>query len=435
MKHKLGLLACTFIIAGNMMGSGISLLPAQLATLGSITVWAWVITAVGALCLALVFCKLAQKDPESGGPVAYSGQIAPVLGYQASVLYYHANWIGNCATAITGISYLSFLFPSLQHPYLKLPFVLAIIWLFTWINIAGVKWISRFVMVGISLLLIPIIITATWGWTFFDTQLFFNNWNVTMPKQSNAYTLLSAVTLCLWSFIGLESVTVNARLVKNPKRIIPLATLMGTLLVALIYISSTMVLNGIFPASTLVNTPAPFALSMDKLLGHWASPLVSIITALACFVSMGSWMLLTTEVGKRASDEGFFPKMYGLLNGNEVPVRGFLLQATQMSLLLLIITLFHGTNIPTHQLFTYLIQIAVLLMILPYYYSCILLIAQCDLKSHHLITLGIAVGGTAFCFLAFLTTKGFFLADAFILALLVLLFYARSIHQRKNNTT
>lgn len=430
MKNKLGLLTCTFIIAGNMMGSGIALLPAQLATLGSITLWAWVITAFGALCLALVFAKLARNDPEAGGPVAYAGQISPVLGYQASFLYYHASWIGTCATVITGVSYLSFLFPGLTQVHYKIPLVILIIWIFTWINIAGIKWIGRLVVIGVSLLLIPVIITATWGWTFFDSHLFLKNWNVTTPHQSGLSTLLSAITLCLWSFIGLESISVNARLVKNPNKIIPIATILGTSFVALIYISSTMVLNGVFPAQILAQSGAPFALSMKTLVGNWMAPFVSLFTALACFVSMGSWMLLTTEVGVRAAQEGFFPKVYGTLNSQGVPIRGFLLQALQMSLLLLILTLIYGPSLSTNLLFHYLIEISVLLLIVPYYYSCILLMAKCQLKPHDITNLLITLGGTAFCFLAFLTTKGPFLADAFVAAMLVLLFYTRAIHKK-----
>ena len=53
---KIGLFACTGVVAGNMMGSGIALLPANLASIGGIAIWGWVIFAlvflvVGALHL------------------------------------------------------------------------------------------------------------------------------------------------------------------------------------------------------------------------------------------------------------------------------------------------------------------------------------------------------------------------------------------------
>ncbi|MEG2830113.1 MAG: amino acid permease, partial [Edwardsiella sp. (in: enterobacteria)] len=69
---KIGLIACTGVVAGNMMGSGIALLPANLASLGSIAVWGWLIALVGAVSLAYVYARLATKNPQEGGPVAYA---------------------------------------------------------------------------------------------------------------------------------------------------------------------------------------------------------------------------------------------------------------------------------------------------------------------------------------------------------------------------
>lgn len=110
-SKKIGLVACTGVVAGNMMGSGIALLPSALATIGSISVFSWAICLVGAMGLAFVFARLATKNPQEGGPIAYAGEISPVFGFQTGVLYYHANWIGNLAIAITGVSYLSVFFP------------------------------------------------------------------------------------------------------------------------------------------------------------------------------------------------------------------------------------------------------------------------------------------------------------------------------------
>ena len=113
---KIGLFACTGVVAGNMMGSGIALLPANLASIGGIAIWGWVISIIGAMSLAYVYARLATKNPQQGGPIAYAGEISPVFGFQTGVLYYHANWIGNLAIAITGVSYLSVFFPILNSP-------------------------------------------------------------------------------------------------------------------------------------------------------------------------------------------------------------------------------------------------------------------------------------------------------------------------------
>lgn len=71
---KIGLFACTGVVAGNMMGSGIALLPANLASIGGIAIWGWVISIIGAMSLAYVYARLATKNPQQGGPIAYAGE-------------------------------------------------------------------------------------------------------------------------------------------------------------------------------------------------------------------------------------------------------------------------------------------------------------------------------------------------------------------------
>ncbi|VEB06085.1 Lysine/cadaverine antiporter membrane protein CadB [Klebsiella pneumoniae] len=63
---KIGLFACTGVVAGNMMGSGIALLPANLASIGGIAIWGWVISIIGAMSLAYVYARLATKKPAAG---------------------------------------------------------------------------------------------------------------------------------------------------------------------------------------------------------------------------------------------------------------------------------------------------------------------------------------------------------------------------------
>ncbi|SHO22308.1 CadB, partial [Moritella viscosa] len=70
---KIGLIACTGVVAGNMMGSGIALLPSSLAAVGSVSIFSWIICLVGALSLAFAFARLSTKDPQEGGPIGYAG--------------------------------------------------------------------------------------------------------------------------------------------------------------------------------------------------------------------------------------------------------------------------------------------------------------------------------------------------------------------------
>ncbi|MBF4280988.1 lysine:cadaverine antiporter, partial [Vibrio anguillarum] len=121
-------------------------------------------------------------------------------GFQAGVLYYHANWIGNLAIAITGVSYLSVFFPILNNPVPAGIATIAAVWVFTLVNLLGGSWVSRLCTFGLVLILVPVLGTALLGWTHFDMATYQQNWNVSAGSDNHA--IISAVLICLWSFVG-----------------------------------------------------------------------------------------------------------------------------------------------------------------------------------------------------------------------------------------
>src|SRR5438034_6731009 len=65
-KKALGLAACTALIMGNMVGSGFYVSPASLAPYGLLAIVSWIVMGVGAVCLGLVFARLAHSYPATG---------------------------------------------------------------------------------------------------------------------------------------------------------------------------------------------------------------------------------------------------------------------------------------------------------------------------------------------------------------------------------
>src|SRR5262245_25584687 len=109
---KIGLWTSTSLVVGNMIGSGIFLLPASLAPYGSISLLGWIGSSAGAVVLALLFSKLSTMIPNAlGGPYAYTrtglGDFAAFLvawGYWISI------WCTNAAITVTLVSYLTVFF-------------------------------------------------------------------------------------------------------------------------------------------------------------------------------------------------------------------------------------------------------------------------------------------------------------------------------------
>ncbi|MGL4475512.1 MAG: cadaverine/lysine antiporter [Shewanella sp.] len=424
-SKKIGLIACIGVVAGNMMGSGIALLPATLAKVGSISIYSWIICIVGAMSLAFVYARLATNNPQEGGPIAYAGEISPAFGFQTGVLYYHANWIGNLAIAITGVSYLSVFFPILNETVPAAIATIAAVWIFTLINLLGGSWVSRLCTLGLVLILVPIIGVAVVGWGHFDPVMYSQNWNTSHTSDSHA--IVNAVLITLWAFVGVESAAVSSGLVKNPRKTVPLATMLGTALAGVIYILSTQVIAGMFPAAEVAASGAPFALATTEVFGAWTAPFVAAFTALACFTSLGSWMMLVGEAGKRAAADGNFPKIFGETDKNGVAKKGLILASVMMTVLMVLITAFSSGDGHASGLFNILTTDAVLLTMLPYFYSAVNMIRYEGMTTRNGFVMLFSGIACVFCFIALIGADPSALSATFIVSLAIFIFYGRKL--------
>ena len=112
--RSFGIWTCTALVVGNMIGSGIYLLPAALAPFGWNAILGWLMTIGGALAIAHVFARLANALPRAGGPYAYTeAAFGPAVGFATAWSYWLSAVVGNAAIAAGSISYLSALFPAI----------------------------------------------------------------------------------------------------------------------------------------------------------------------------------------------------------------------------------------------------------------------------------------------------------------------------------
>src|SRR6187399_1223861 len=106
--RQLGFWICLALVVGNMIGSGIFLLPANLAPYGLNAIWGWLITIGGALCLATVFAELAKAMPDAAGPYDYvSRSLGEPPAFFVMWSYWISTWVTNAAISIAAVSYLS----------------------------------------------------------------------------------------------------------------------------------------------------------------------------------------------------------------------------------------------------------------------------------------------------------------------------------------
>src|SRR6476659_2053983 len=161
LQRSMGLWMATALVVGNMIGSGVFLLPASLAgTAGPISMFGWVFTGAGAILLALVFAGLGRRMPRTGGPYAYARRaFGDFVGFQTAWGYWIAVWAGNAAIAVAFVGYLAVYWPALAAQNLLAALVaIATIWLLTIANILGVRSGGMIQLVTTILKFIPLVV-------------------------------------------------------------------------------------------------------------------------------------------------------------------------------------------------------------------------------------------------------------------------------------
>ena len=365
---KMGFWMLIALVTGNMIGSGVFLLPSSLASLGSLSLTSWIFTAVGAMFLALVFARMSMLVKAPGGPYMFAqAGFGRFIGFQMAFYYWVALWVGNAAIAVALISYLHILFPALSHSEIRTFFAILIVWVLTFINCFGVKEAGFIQIICTILKLIPLILVSVFGWFYFNLSNLISTPNLT--GSSDLHVFSAGVSLTLWAFVGVESATVPSDCVLNPKRNIPLATLCGTLLAAIVYILSSVSISGMIPAKILAQSLSPFADAAAIIFGNWGKYLIGIGAVISCFGALNGWTLLVGQVGKSASNNGFLPKFMGKESKSGAPVVSLLVSAFLISILLLF-TLNKGLV----DQFNLIIRMAVIGSLIPYLFTCVSLL-------------------------------------------------------------
>ena len=363
--RKMSLTQATMLVAGNMIGTGVFLLPVNLASVGSISLFGWIVATAGAAALGLVFAKLGELDPQEGGPYAYARDfLGPYVGFQTNYVYWFGNWIGNIAIAVAAVGYLAELVPAIEKPPASVLATAGVIWILTLANILGPRVVGALETWTMSLALIPILAIAFFGWFWFSPETFQAGWNVS--GGSSGHAISRAASMALWAYMGIESAAVSAGVIENPKRNIPRATLMGLGLAAVIYILSSTVIMGIIPNADLQRSHAPFAEAARLAIGSAGMVIVAVCAILKSVGSLGGWMLLVGQSAKAAADDGMFPNAFARLNRHGVPGRGLVIVGVLMTIVLF------ATMSPTIAgQFSRIIDLAVILAVMPYIYASV----------------------------------------------------------------
>jgi APA family basic amino acid/polyamine antiporter len=333
-QPALGLWACTAIVVGNVIGTGIFALPSSLAAFGGLALVGWLLTSTGAIVLAVVFARLAQQIPRAGGPYAFTrAGYGDFTGFLIAWGYWIGLWASVAALAVGTMNYVG---AGVRAAGMDAAASGAVaiggLWAMTWFNLRGVEGAGRFQSITTVLKLIPLIAIGTVG-------LFSATWSnfapIVPPDYGSTFSAVAAVAaLTMYSFLGIESATVIAGNVDQPSRTIPRATVTGTVVIAIVYILSTIGVMGALPPEALAASRAPFSDAAAAIWGPWAAMAVTIGVVISGVGALNGFILLQGQVPYAAAEDRLFPRRFAQLSRTGVPAFGCIVSSLLATVIL-----------------------------------------------------------------------------------------------------
>ena len=350
--RRLGLVAAIALVMGNMIGSGVFLLPASLAPFGWNAVGGWIVTIAGALVLAFVLARLTRAHSGAGNATGFvTAAFGPLPGFLIGWIYLVSVWTAMVTIALAGVSYLSSLVPALSaSPYGPVLSAVALVWLVTLVNLRSVRAAGNLQIVTLSLKVVPLLIVivlavlALAGGTA-EIATF-------EPEALSLTALNGAAALTLWALLGFESASVAARQVENPEVNVPRATLWGTGLTGLLYLSVCSAIALMLPADVAAGSPAPFATFVERYWSPGPAALVAVFAVVSCVGALNGMVLLGGELPRAMAEQRQLPAWFGVTAAG-TPRRALLVSSAVGSLF----ALMNGSR-TMQELFEYLLLLS-----------------------------------------------------------------------------
>lgn len=334
-SQKMGFWAVFALVTGSQIGSGVFMLPANLAPYGMFSLIGWIFSGIGAISLALVFAQLCSWLPKTGGPHAYVQEaFGPSLAFFTGWTYWVVSWVSTTVVVVASIGYLTPL-TGITSPVVNLLLAIALLLGISALNLKGVVVAGRAEFLLTVLKVVPLLIIPLCALSVFDIHNFVLDASV---AQLSVSQLLGRVTLLtLWGFIGIESATTAAGAVENPSTTIPRAVVIGTACVALLYLINSLGIMGAIPGPLLATSNAPYVdVTRSIIGGNWFA-LISLIASIICIGTLNAWTLVSSQIVLGLAEDGLMPAFFAKKNAYKAPFCGIIV-STLCTIPLLIMT-------------------------------------------------------------------------------------------------
>ncbi|MDG1271122.1 MAG: amino acid permease [Flavobacteriaceae bacterium] len=363
---KIGLHTSTAFIVGNMIGSGIFLLPSTLAALGGISFVGWACSTVGAFLFVLLFRGLSSHFPNTvGGPYAYTRTVlGEFFGFLVGWGYWISVWCTNAAIAVAFVGYLAVFIPQINHnEILSIAFGVGALWLFSFLNFRDIVFVGRIQKLTTVLKILPLLLIGFVGLFYVDWSLLdFEN----LSGETDFKAISQATTLTLFAYLGIESASITSHKIKKSEANVGRSGLIGFLLTAFIYILCSVVIFGLVSTAKLSRSTAPFSDASAAFLGSYAEQFVALVALIATLGALNGWILIQGQIAFALAKDGLFPAFFKKRNQAEVPYIGIVVSSLLATFLL--IAKFSGSLV---DVFSFMMNLSTLSALTPYFLSAV----------------------------------------------------------------
>ncbi len=312
LPRVLGFIDIIGIIVGGVIGSGIFIVPANIAKDVGSPIWlmtVWIFGGLLAFFGALTLSELSAMYPQAGGMYvylreAYGSLIAFLFGWTL-FLVIDSGTVATLAVAFSS-KYLPHFFP-LTPLISKIIAVLVIAFLVA-VNYIGVRWgallqnLLTFIKFGALMAVCGVIFLFGKG----NTRNFFEP----SPTFSSDFIGKFGIALvaALWAYKGWETATYSAGEVKKPEKNLPLGLFVGTLIVVLIYLIANLAYLYVIPAPQMAGSDRIASDAMGKVVGPLGASIIAFIILFSITGAANGTVLTGPRVYFAMARDGLFFK-------------------------------------------------------------------------------------------------------------------------------
>lgn len=330
-SRLLGPLMSIAMVVGLIIGAGVFLLPASIAPFGLNMFLGWALTIAGFLSLAFAFSAMATRI--DGGPYEFVKQ---AFGEEAAFLtnwsYLMSNWAGGAAVAVAFAGALAHFSPALAGPGLVAPLSIAAVLVLTAIACTGARSAGWAQVVTTALKIVPLLLVVALAAgvllsgrgtePFADTPVTFGN-------------VAGVAAIMAFSLLGFEAAAFAAGKTADARRIVPLATMLGTALTGLAYVLACTAVVMLVPLARLSASTQPFADAVGGSLGAGAGTIVALFVAISAVGALNAMLLISGEIGFDMGRDRSVPAALGRNNRFGMPAIALMVSAAAVILLIL----------------------------------------------------------------------------------------------------